>query len=262
MPYITIGDERIFYSEHIEEVSSMPLVLIHGAGGTHLHWPPELRRLRGYTVYALDLPGHGRSSGQGCRDIPCYRDFLLAWADAVGLSTFVPMGHSMGGAIAQELALTAPDRLAGLILVATGARLRVHPKILQGLLEDPEGTARLLADWAYGETPDPHMLEIYVRRTLGIPPAVAHDDFAACDQWDRMRDIHAIRVPTLIIGGEADRLTPPKYLRYLHEQIPESRLVLIPHAGHMVMLEAPEVVSGTVREFLTELRAARRKDAR
>lgn len=253
MPYISVQGHKLYFSQHEEgPQGAPPLVLIHGAGGTHLHWPPELRRLPGHTIYALDLPGHGRSEGEGCADILCYRDVVLDWADALGIKTFVPMGHSMGGAITIELALGAPDRLCCLILVATGARLRVHPKILQGLLEAPETTAQLLAEWAYGERPDPQMLQLYVRRTLEIPPSIIHGDFAACNQWDRMQDIIRIQLPTLIIGGEADRLTPPKYLHYLHDRIPNSQLVLIPGAGHMVMLEAPGAVCAAVQEFLAE----------
>ncbi len=255
MPYVTLNGERMFYAEHRggARVTSPPLVLVHGAGGTHLHWPPHLRRLEGHTVYALDLPGHGRSEGKGRTSVPEYRDVVLAWADAIGLERFVLAGHSMGGAIAQEFALTFPNRLAGIVLVATGARLRVHPKILQGLQESPEETVRLIAEWAYGENPTDQMLRLYVRRMLEIPPEVTHGDFAACNVWDRMTDIEAITVPTLIIGGEADKLTPPKYARYLHDHIPNSRLVMVPGAGHMVMLEAPDLVAREVAAFLRDL---------
>lgn len=255
MPYVTLDGERIFYAEHrgAPRPVSPPLVLVHGAGGTHLHWPPHLRRLEGHTVYALDLPGHGRSEGKGRTSVPEYRDVVLAWADAIGLEQFVLAGHSMGGAIAQEFALTFPTRLVGIVLVATGARLRVHPKILQGLQESPEETVRLIAEWAYGENPTDQMLRLYVRRMLEIPPEVTHGDFAACNVWDRMTDIGAITVPTLIIGGEADKLTPPKYARYLHDHIPNSRLVMVPGAGHMVMLEAPDLVAREIAAFLRDL---------
>lgn len=255
MPYVYVNNERLFYAAHepAPKPPAPPLVLVHGAGGNHLHWPHTLRRLPGHTVYALDLPGHGRSEGHGRSSIAAYRDVVLNWADAVGLERFVLAGHSMGGAIAQEFALTFPQRLAGLILVATGARLRVHPRILQGLREDYEGTARLLAEWAYGNTPDPNMLRVYVRRILETPAAITLGDFEACNAWDRMADVHRIETPTLIIGGEMDRLTPPKYLQYLHEQIPGSRLVIIPRAGHMVMQEIPEPVVREITAFLASL---------
>lgn len=255
MPRVTVNDFALYYVVYqgTPRAPAPPLVLVHGAGGTHLHWPYQVRRLAGYKVYALDLPGHGRSGGQGCEEIPCYRDVLLNWADAIGLERFVLAGHSMGGAIAQELALTFPTRLAGLVLVGTGARLRVHPQILQGLQAHPEDTVHLLASWAYGEKPDAQMLRTYVRRMLEIPPAVTYGDFAACDAWDRLADVERITTPTLIICGTADRLTPPRYARYLHERISGSRLALIPGAGHMVMLEEPEAVAGEIKRFLSGL---------
>ena len=79
MPYIDAASERIFYSEWRGDPRGKrpPLVLVHGAGGTHLHWPPQLRRLRDTDVYALDLPGHGHSPGQGCDTIAAYRDLIL-----------------------------------------------------------------------------------------------------------------------------------------------------------------------------------------
>ncbi len=253
MPNITIQNEELYYTIHPGTSAAPPLVLIHGAGGTHLHWPPQLRRNTPHTVYALDLPGHGRSKGQGRTRIEDYRDVILAWADAIGLGKFVIAGHSMGGAIAQELALTHPERLAGLVLVATGARLRVHPRILQGLQENPEDTVRVIAEWAYGENPEPDMLHLYVQRMLEIPPSITYGDFAACNLWDRMQDVHRIPHPTLIIAGEADKLTPLKYLQYLADQIPNARLVIVPRAGHMVMLEAPDIVTAEIDAFLRSL---------
>lgn len=260
MPYVHVQGEEIYYTAHQGKTEAPPLVLIHGAGGTHLHWPPQLRRGTMYTVYALDLPGHGRSRGRGRTRIEEYRDVILRWADALNLDKFVPCGHSMGGAIAQEIALTSPERLAGLILIGTGARLRVHPRILDGLQENPEETVRTIAEWAYGEHPEPEMLQLYVRRMLEIPSSVTYGDFAACNVWDRMKDIERIAVPTLIIGGSADRLTPPKYLQYLAEHIPQARLIIVPHAGHMVMLEEPDIVTREITTFLQTLEDAQKGD--
>ena len=119
-----------------------PLVLVHGAGGNLMHWPGALRRLPGHTVYALDLPGHGKSGGAGRAEIGAYADVVRGFAEALGLVPFVLAGHSMGGAIALEFALRYPARLAGLILVGTGAKLRVAPEILTGILDDLRGHDR------------------------------------------------------------------------------------------------------------------------
>lgn len=255
MPYIEVNGRRIFYVAHPskERDQKAPMVLVHGAGGSHLVWPPQLRRFPGRTVFALDLPGHGRSEGDGCVSIAACRDAVLSWADAVGLSSFVLVGHSMGGAIAQEVALTQPDRLAALVLMATGARLRVHPRILQGLLEDYAATARLLVEWAYGKAAAPELSAAFVRELLQTPAEVTYRDFAACNVWDRMADVHRIRVPTLILVGSEDKLTPPKYATFLHEHIAGSQLAVIPDAGHMLMLEAPEAVAAEIRRFLEAL---------
>lgn len=263
MPYVTVNGRRLFFAVHQEQgpVRKPPVVLVHGAAGSHLVWPPQLRRLPGRTVYALDLPGHGRSQGNGCASIAAYREVLIAWADVLRLPRFVLVGHSMGGAIAQEVALAAPHRLAGLVLMATGARLRVHPSILQGLQEDYEGTARMLARWAHGPHPDPKLLDGFVVQLRETPAAVAYQDFAACDAWDRMAEVGRIRVPTLILVGREDRLTPPKYSRFLHEQIPGSRLVEIPDAGHMLMLEAPDLVAAALVQFLDTVEASHGDEA-
>ena len=85
----------------------------------------------------------------------------------------------MGGAIAQEFALRYPGRLAGLVLVGTGAKLRVAPQVLAGILSDFPGTTALLAQWTHGEHVDPNLLRLYTRRLREVAPQVIHDDFAA-----------------------------------------------------------------------------------
>lgn len=98
MVYVTVAGERAFYAFYQGDVQGKRnLVLVHGAGGSHLDWPAPLRRLKGANVYALDLPGHSRSEGTGRSSIAAYRDFLLAFLDALGLERATVVGHSMGG---------------------------------------------------------------------------------------------------------------------------------------------------------------------
>ncbi len=252
MRNVLIEDDKLSYQLHhgSPRPAGPPLVLIHGAGGNAMHWPAELRRLPGGTVYALDLPGHGKSGGAGRTEVGAYAEVVCAFADALDLPPFVLAGHSMGGAIAMECALRYPNRLAGLILVGTGARLRVAPQILDGILADFAGATELLTAWTHGEATAPNLRRLYLRRLREVDPQVLHGDFAACDAFDRRADVSRITAPTLILCGDADRMTPVKYSQYLHEQIAGSQLTVIPDAGHMVMLEQPAAVAEAVIHFL------------
>ncbi len=230
-----------------------PVLLVHGAGGDLMHWPGSLRRLPSHDVYALDLPGHGRSGGRGCTDIGAYVEVVREFADQMGLPAFVIGGHSMGGAIALEFALRFETRLAGLILVGTGAKLQAAPQILNGILDDFPATAALLADWAHGEHVDGNLHRAYVRRLREVAPEVIYGDFLACDAFDRRDDLASISVPALILCGSADRMTPVSYSRFLAERMRDAQLQIIPGAGHMVMLEQPAIVADAVAGFLDRL---------
>jgi len=249
---------NIFFKEHRgggSKVGHPPLILIHGAGGTHLHWPPELRRLRGEDVFVLDLPGHGRSSGDGEWAIEGYAKHVCDWMDANNLDHAVVVGHSMGGAIGIKMGLNSAERLKGLILVGTGGRLRVHPTILC-LTASPEGLLPAvdhIITVSFGSQVSSRMTELAHAQMAETRPAVLHGDFLACDQFDVLPLLGEIATPTLVICGEEDQLTPLKYSRFLVDVIPNARLETIPSVGHMVMLEQPVAVAEAVKAFMNEI---------
>jgi pimeloyl-ACP methyl ester carboxylesterase len=206
------------------------------------------------SAYALDLPGHGQSAGPGCSSIEDYVQRIDAWMEAMNLSRIVLGGHSMGGAIAQQFALHSPEKVGGLVLVGTGARLRVHPSILEATADSDrfEEAVETIIAWSFSESAPQRLVELAHRRMLEVDHNVIHDDFVACDNFDLMDRVDQIKVPTLIVCGEADRLTPMKYSEYLLDRLLQARLVRVPGAGHMVMLEQPEVVAGVISEFSSE----------
>jgi len=248
MPVVQIGEQTLFYT--VSGRGGPALILIHGAGGSHLHWPAALRRMPGATVYAVDLPGHGRSEGPGRERIEDYAADVVRFMDAVGVSRGVLVGHSMGGAIAQMTALTAPERVAGLVLVGTGARLRVAPALLDGILQDARGALALITEWAWGPEADPAMVARGRQMMARVNPRVVWGDFAACDRFDIRERVEEITAPTLVITGSEDRMTLPRFGQWLAERIPGARFVLVEGAGHMVMLEKPDQVASAVREWL------------
>jgi len=232
---------------------SLPIVLLHGAGGTHLSWPPEVRRLAGVRVFALDLPGHGKSPGRGQQSIAGYARCVWEWLGAVGLNRAAFIGHSMGGAIALEMAFQYPENVLALGLFATGTRLPIPPDILTDAASSTtyrkanEAISRL----AFSPSADAHLVELVVRRMDETRQSVMQGDLLACNDFDATGRINRIRQPTLVLCGSDDRMTPLRYCQFLADTIPSGRLVVVPQAGHMVMLERPQVVADALGVFLS-----------
>jgi pimeloyl-ACP methyl ester carboxylesterase len=244
------------FSHGAENATRPPLIFIHGAGGTHLHWPPQVRRMNGQRVFALDLPGHGKSSGVGSQSISDYASQVINFLDGAKLSAAVFVGHSMGSAISLTLALDYPKRVLGLGLVGSGARLRVAPQILENTATDANFplAIKIINDAEFGPSVNPRLKELAAQRMTEIRPSVLHGDFLACNEFDVMRRLAEISVPTLILCGSDDLLTPVKYADYLHDHIAGSKLVVFPGAGHMVMLEQPDEVAEALSAFADEIK--------
>ncbi len=259
MPHVETARGDVFYTLSQGPADSPKLVLIHGAGGAHLHWPGELRQLPGVTVYALDLPGHGRSGGQGYDTIEGYAETIVAFLDAMDIEQAIIVGHSMGGAIAQILALDFADRVAGLVLVATGARLRVAPAILEGIRSDFDRAAKLITRFAWSPETPPTLVERGRKALLEADPNVVWGDFVACDRFDALERLGEIRAPALVVTGSADQLAPVKYAHFLTERISEARCVIVQGAGHMVMLEWPAEMATAIESFIDSSPAVRRE---
>ena len=228
------------------------VVLVHGSGGNSTVWRSQLEALADIArVIAIDLPGHGGSAGSFAT-VDEAAEVVREFADALEVPKIVIGGHSIGGAIAQTFALAAPDRTAGVVLVGTGARLRVLPKLIDTLEHDHPAGVRFMTDLAVAAGASAPVKRRVFDETLRAPARSLIGAFRACDRFDVMTRLGEIKAPTLVVTGVEDQLTPQKYAEYLARHIPGARLVLVPGAGHYVQIERPDEVSAAIRSFLLE----------
>lgn len=224
----------------------MRLLMVHGSGQNELTYHYQTARFA--NADAVNLPGH--PDGAPCDSIGGYADWLREYARANDYPPFVLFGHSMGGAIALDYALRYPGDLAGLVLIGTGARLRVHPDYLNRCLDERQWRAEAPA---YYEAINPQLAPRLAARALQSGPMVEHNDLSACDQFDVMARVREIALPALVIVGADDIMTPVRYAEYLGRELPDAEVVVIPNSGHFVTLEQPEAVNAAVARFLQRL---------
>jgi pimeloyl-ACP methyl ester carboxylesterase len=233
-----------------------PLVLVHGAGGSYLYWPTETRRIEGEDVMAIDLPGHGGSPGEAKESIGEYCDDVLSLLDLLKIEQAIIGGHSMGGAIALQLGLDSSERVRGLILIGSGAKYEVNPKLIQ-YCEDERTYPQALqfvVKFSFSQAADERLVELAAQRMAETPASILRTDFMACNEFDIRDRLSEIRQPTLVICGEKDKMMPVSCSQLLSDRIPGSRLEIVTNAGHMVMLEQPEFVAQLIQEFLNEIK--------
>lgn len=237
------------------------LVMIHGAGGCSQLWQnqtrvskaPSGRLSRSVNALALDLPGHGESPGEAQSDINAYAAWLGDVLRAVFDEPPFLMGHSMGGAVVQKVALSDPDLMKGIILVGTGPRLQVAPMFLEGLQKNFDTIIDSIMGFAYAEGADTRLIHEGIRLMKAAGGDVVYGDFYACDRFDVRDHIKNIHLPCLILCGSEDKLTPPSLSRKLHESIRGSTMEIIPDAGHMVMIEKYQAFNDRVLDFVLQV---------
>lgn len=227
------------------------LVMIHGAGGHSQVWKAQTKPLKhSLNTLALDLPGHGQTNGSSNNRVGEYAHWLGKTLRALFKEPVFLIGHSMGGAIVQEMALLHPELLKGVILAGTGPRLKVAPLFLEGFLNRFEETIDNVIAFAYAPGADQSMVKEGAKLMKKAGPKVVHDDFVACDRFDRRKDLETIDLPCLIVCGEHDKLTPPALSKALHESIRGSKLKILPSVGHFAMIEDYQAFNQCVGEFI------------
>jgi len=254
MPIVHIGGKQISYwMGRGDSLKEKEVVLfIHGAGGGEYTWSAQKGFFeKRFHPIVIELPGHGTSGGEGEEEIGRYAKHVYAFIKEMDLIKVSLVGHSMGGAIVQTLALNHPEAIQKVVLVGTGAKLRVLPLILNGIKNNFEETVRKITQFAYSRRASPDLIEKGISDLRRCRPEVLYGDFLACDRFDIMNEVEKIDLPTLVLCGDEDELTPVKYSQFLHSRIEGSKLEVIPNAGHMVMIESPQAFNEKIGWFIS-----------
>lgn len=242
--------------------SALPaIVLIHGAGMDHTVWNQQTRYLahHGASVLAVDLPGHGRSGGEPLTGIAAMADWIVQLLDAVGLSRAALVGHSMGALVAVDAAVRHGDRVRALGMIGVAEAMPVHPDLLASAKAGEAEAIELVIGWSHGRlghvggNAAPGMALMTGGRQLmqTIRPGVLGTDMAACDSYGSVVPAASqVKVPTLLLLGAEDRMTPARSGRKLSEHIPDNHLIIVPNIGHMVMTEAPDATIDALKTMI------------
>lgn len=238
-----------------------PVLVLGPALGTTWHmWDRQIPELsRQWRVLRFDLPGHGGAPAHAATSVPELAERLLATLDRLGVVSFGYAGCSTGGAIGIELALRRPQRLASLALLSAAGRFGTPDEYRQrGVVVRSNGLepmARALPDrWftpAFAAS-QPAILEWAVQMMRTTDPGCYIGACEALASFDARGELSGVRVPTLVVAGSEDRVTPPAEARQLVAGIPDARLALIPAASHLAPVEQPAAVTDLlVRHFGT-----------
>lgn len=238
------------------------VIFIHGASLDHSCWPLQSRWFawHGYGVLAIDLPGHGRSAGPALESVDEMAECIVDLLEAVGAVRPVLVGHSMGAAVALEVAARLGDGAGKLALLGVSEAIPVHPALLADALERPEQACLSMTAWGHGpaghvggnRAPGMWMMGGAVRLFGAAAAGVLHTDLKACDDWKTgPQAAGKVTCPTLFLLGGRDRMTPARSARKLAAMISGSRVQVIDKSGHMLMNEAPDETLDALVAFVT-----------
>src|ERR1700754_5133176 len=232
--------------------SSLPtILLLHGAGFDHTTWALHSRWFahHGFGVLAPDLPGHGRSQGAPLATIAEMADWTASLLEAAGASKARLGGHSMGSLIALETSARHPAKVSGLSMIGTAATMTVGPDLLRAAEANEHAAIDMVSIWGLGYqaelggslAPGLWMHSGAQRVLENTKPGVLLNDLNACNAYQGALAAAAkVTAPTTLILGERDMMTPAKAGKALAAAIPNAKTVVLPGAGHMMMVERPD----------------------
>ena len=258
--FVELDGRRVSYLTAGDSAAAPSILLIHGSGMSAGAWVNQLRgSLKAFRVAAIDLPGHGKSDPIPQASVEGYAETVAEFLEALGSGPVLVVGHSLGGAIAIALAAQRPHAVTGLVLLASCAKLPWVDSSWGRLLPYVPGplwktffisTAQKLL---FARGVPGHAVSLGMQELRSCRAETILKDLQAAKAMDLTQQATGLDVPTLILCGSQDRLTPPALSADLKGLIPGSRLSLIEEAGHMLLLEVPTRVNEEVLNFAKSL---------
>ena len=228
------------------------VMFVHGAGMDHTVWvlPSRYFARQGYRVLAVDLPGHGRSEGPPLASIEAMSDWLHSVCAVLDVDTAAVVGHSMGSLVAWRFAVDHAERCRALALLGTSVPMPVTDMLLDAAADDDHAAIEMANAWSHspggtlGGNPNPGvwMLAAGERLIERSAPGVFHADLAACNAFDPGAVGVRVRAPSLVIAGDADRMTPMRAGVDVAGALPDARVVRLAGCGHAMLSERPNEV--------------------
>ncbi len=250
MPYCN----DLFYRQYkndSEAENPVPLVLLHGSGGSHMAWPVEIRRMRGRNVIALDLPGHGQSGSSACQSLEALVSALHGFFQECAIRKMALSGYSLGAALAAAYARAYPTQVKGMALLAGGSRFSFPAALLDALRNFNPQTQfielfnRLVFDPAYPQAERRKILEPLAK----TDPGVLRMDLQICLNYSLPAGWDKVNCPVILINGASDAVVSTCEARELAYSLPYASLTVLPGCGHMLIYEKTTLISAMLRDF-------------
>lgn len=260
---ITLNGKQVFAARAPMRIDPArnSVIFVHGTGQDHSIWAMYCQYFgaRDRNVLAVDLPGHGRSEGPALASVAAMADWVAALITVADLGKAAIVGHSLGSLIALDCAARHPDRVRAIALLGTCVPMPVNDALLLAAREDTDSAIQMMTKWSFAraEKGSPQAARIAEMQAASArlmsqsAPGVIFTDLNACNEYSCGLDrAISVRCPAMLILGGQDRMTPAAGAGKLAESIKDSRVALIPEAGHGMLAEQPEQLVSALEQIV------------